>query len=164
MRSLREGQLRIRETMPLVLTPHEAKESLKRNGGRWSENEMRPESVMWTQPFSLSFVREGRKVGMEARESSSMLTSFREHFRERVLIELKREKREGREGEISERANKIRRCLEFESTWFQRLQTREQLLRSWQPSLPKTQPKHSSGNVSERSPLPPKEEEEEEEP
>jgi len=60
---------------------------------------------------------------------------------------------EGRDGDISERASKTRRFLDFESTHFHLLQTSEQEFLSRQTSFLNTLPKHPSGRLQDVVPI-----------
>lgn len=141
---------------PLTPNPQEANDSFVRKRGWWSEKAMRPSSDTSRQPLSLSLLSEGSSVGMRERTWLSMLRCLREHLRERMETELKRESNAWRrEAEISERACKERRCLDLESSSRHRLHTREHVFLSWQPNFFNTYIRHSSGSVCVRSlPLP----------
>lgn len=155
MSSRREGQLQSNEITPLLPNPHDAKDTFCSSGGHDRENAWSPSSETLTQPFSFSFLRQPRQPGMRARARSSMLTSFLEHLRERAETELNRPRRAGRAAEISDRATRESRCRDLDSTDLHRLQTREQLLRSFADRNANTQARHSSGrhNVRSRRPV-----------
>ena len=94
-------------------------------------------------PFSFSFFSEANSVGIRASAWSSMLTIFREHFRDRTETELNRQSSAGRNGDASERASRTSLCLDLESTALHLQQAREHVFLSWQPSFPNTAAKHS---------------------
>ena len=115
-----------------------------RRGGRWREKAWRPSSVTSMHPFTFSFFSEANSVGIRASAWSSMLTIFREHFRDRTETELNRQSSAGRNGDASERASGTSLCLDLESTDLHLRQTREHVFRSWQPSFPNTAYSRSS--------------------
>lgn len=107
------------------------------------------------QPLSFSFLSEANSVGIRDSARSSMLTNFREHFKDRTETELNRQSSAGRNGDTSERASRTSRCLDLESTALHLLHTSEHVFRSWKPSFPNTPARHSSGNPNVRSASPP---------